>query len=72
MLYILTDMYPYVTPAVLCLLYFSLCLCFHFVSGFDHSLSVSSWCSHLDFYRAKVVTAGNTENTGNLLAENFS
>ena len=26
----------------------------------------------LDFYRAKVVTAGNTENTGTLLAENFS
>ena len=26
----------------------------------------------LDFYRAKVVTAGNTENTGPLLAENFS
>jgi len=30
-------------------------------------------CSHLDdFYRAKVVTAENTENTGLLLAENFS
>lgn len=26
----------------------------------------------LNFYRAKVVTAGNTENTGPLLAENFS
>ena len=36
--YVLTDINLYAIPAVL---YFPLCLGFHFVSGFDHSLSVS-------------------------------
>ena len=66
-------MHLYIIPTVLTLLYFSFYLSFHFVSVLNHSLFISSLCSHLDdFYRAKVVTAENTENTGLLLAENFS
>ena len=61
--------YTYSTFSTLLFLYLS----FHFVSVLNHSLFISSLCSHLDdFYRAKVVTAENTENTSPLLAENFS
>ena len=45
-------MYLYNIPTVLSLLYFSFCLCFHFVSVLGHSLFFSA-CSHLSTFRCK-------------------
>ena len=49
-------MYLYNIPTVLSLLYFSFCLCFHFVSVLGHSLFFST-CSHLSTFRCKGSTA---------------
>ena len=68
-LYVFTDINLYAVPAVL---YFSLRLCFILSLVSTTHFPYPNGAVILDFYRAKVVTAGNTENTGTLLAENFS
>ena len=64
-----TDIRLYAVPAVL---YFSLRLYFILSLVSTTHFPYPNGAVILNFYRAKVVTAGNTENTGTLLATNFS
>ena len=73
-LYIYTTLYI-VLYSPLCYTYGTFSILLFLLSKFSFCLCsqpltfISSLCSHLDdFYRAKVVTAENTENTGLLLA----